>query len=909
MPDLEFTDPKGRKLTVTVPTGASLPSESDLNSMFSKAYANPTGTLSLPDDSNTVGPVQDSQIQGLPQKVTAQDIADTADVAASFPLSSRSSPVNLSRLPDNATSAVPPPVSPNNSLSTIRMTPNRSMAAGSRVTQSLASAEGRAKVLQAPDNTRPNYNGDIDAYVAAIHARNLQRNRAHDDFSGMNAPGLNPSQAYAMASPQSGTAPGEVPLSEPSSGALFSTGALAAPGLAVAGIPAAAAYYLLNEYAPNVANAPRNAVQGAIAPALERTNNQSGYENVPQNAALSLANILDPRHYGTAARSALKAVLAGNGPEMIGQQVPSLAPGKPGVDALNTITGMATNPFNLLGLQGGHLNTEIPFPDLPNTKVGQILRTSRAEAEGLTPIVKDGKIVGYSKKPTWSTGNDNVTKPGFVDAQSGANVAPAESGRPNTQAKPGFADQSQGVPETKTTSNEGTTQNVNTNLATKPGFVGQEAPSGIGGTVQTTGNQTLQGEGSNQSGGAGGVNRPQEVRGEGNVGNGEQGQSPSSVQNADSGIVGGQSGRNVGGNEVSRDVGNTPEGFSTGSAVWQRPEGDTPVNVTGYLGEHQGQHYVSIEGSSIGIPLSEVSYPEKNISENSLNKGTFAPPADTNINVPAPEPAKTQVQEIPKPKESPEVDETGFRGDTPTPDKDLAAGAQMRMADTEQFGKEVGIDLPDKTQWRTTFDAVRDRAEANLPDLYSKLDTMTPEEMVNASPELRYAAIKRARIEGAKLTDIADQITNETDPKKLTELQARYEATKAQTERYATIAYKGNSDAGRSLVLSKMFVSGPFDTPEALKAVELAKVQSKGQLTKAQETQIASTAGKAKKAKAQADATIERQERIQKRGISASIEKNRLYPDALRDEGLSNLKKYAAEQKGNPSTGIEAAEC
>ena len=46
----------------------------------------------------------------------------------------------------------------------------------------------------------------------------------------------------------------------------------------------------------------------------------------------------------------------------------------------------------------------------------------------------------------------------------------------------------------------------------------------------------------------------------------------------------------------------------TGSAIWHTKEHDLPVVVTGYLGEQEGRHYASTEGSTSGVPVDEIQY-------------------------------------------------------------------------------------------------------------------------------------------------------------------------------------------------------------------------------------------------------------------------------------------------------------
>ncbi len=43
-----------------------------------------------------------------------------------------------------------------------------------------------------------------------------------------------------------------------------------------------------------------------------------------------------------------------------------------------------------------------------------------------------------------------------------------------------------------------------------------------------------------------------------------------------------------------------------GEYVWVANGVDIPVTVTGYLGEVDGVHYVSIDGSSTGVPAGEL---------------------------------------------------------------------------------------------------------------------------------------------------------------------------------------------------------------------------------------------------------------------------------------------------------------
>lgn len=48
-----------------------------------------------------------------------------------------------------------------------------------------------------------------------------------------------------------------------------------------------------------------------------------------------------------------------------------------------------------------------------------------------------------------------------------------------------------------------------------------------------------------------------------------------------------------------------------GGATWSNKDNDSPVNVTGYWGKGtDGREYVSVEGSTTGIPLDELKYPD-----------------------------------------------------------------------------------------------------------------------------------------------------------------------------------------------------------------------------------------------------------------------------------------------------------
>lgn len=47
--------------------------------------------------------------------------------------------------------------------------------------------------------------------------------------------------------------------------------------------------------------------------------------------------------------------------------------------------------------------------------------------------------------------------------------------------------------------------------------------------------------------------------------------------------------------------------FEKGWYVWKSCVGDIPVFVIGYLGQGKdGRHYISINGSSTGVPLDEL---------------------------------------------------------------------------------------------------------------------------------------------------------------------------------------------------------------------------------------------------------------------------------------------------------------
>lgn len=53
-----------------------------------------------------------------------------------------------------------------------------------------------------------------------------------------------------------------------------------------------------------------------------------------------------------------------------------------------------------------------------------------------------------------------------------------------------------------------------------------------------------------------------------------------------------------------------PEGFQKGEATWRNKDNDVPVEITEYLGEVGGRHYVKVKGVETGIPLDEIVFPK-----------------------------------------------------------------------------------------------------------------------------------------------------------------------------------------------------------------------------------------------------------------------------------------------------------
>ncbi|MBX9950983.1 MAG: hypothetical protein K2Y39_17565, partial [Candidatus Obscuribacterales bacterium] len=53
-----------------------------------------------------------------------------------------------------------------------------------------------------------------------------------------------------------------------------------------------------------------------------------------------------------------------------------------------------------------------------------------------------------------------------------------------------------------------------------------------------------------------------------------------------------------------------PEAFQKGEATWRNKDSDVPVEITEYLGERDGRHYVKVKGVETGIPLDEIVYPK-----------------------------------------------------------------------------------------------------------------------------------------------------------------------------------------------------------------------------------------------------------------------------------------------------------
>ena len=67
----------------------------------------------------------------------------------------------------------------------------------------------------------------------------------------------------------------------------------------------------------------------------------------------------------------------------------------------------------------------------------------------------------------------------------------------------------------------------------------------------------------------------------------------------------------------------------TGPAIWRTKDTDEPITVTGYLGEHDGRHYYRIDGSTTGVPVDDVAWPDEpppSIPADAETNGTHPPP-------------------------------------------------------------------------------------------------------------------------------------------------------------------------------------------------------------------------------------------------------------------------------------------
>lgn len=98
----------------------------------------------------------------------------------------------------------------------------------------------------------------------------------------------------------------------------------------------------------------------------------------------------------------------------------------------------------------------------------------------------------------------------------------------------------------------------------------------------------------------------------------------------------------------------------TGQATWKTKDDDRPVNVTGYYGEMDGRQFVTIEGSTTGVPLDELEYPSKEPQGQIISDTEVSPP---------PPPASQPVIEEP-------IEETV---DLPPLSPEVIAGAQAAV--------------------------------------------------------------------------------------------------------------------------------------------------------------------------------------------------------------------------------------
>lgn len=206
--------------------------------------------------------------------------------------------------------------------------------------------------------------------------------------------------------------------------------------------------------------------------------------------------------------------------------------------------------------------------------------------------------------------------------------------------------------------------------------------------------------------------------------------------------------------------------------------------------------------------------------------------------------------------------------ETPSADGPSAV-RRIRMEDIEQTAAELGRPLPDRKEYRDTWDAAKERAMANYATITRNLESADPRKVGALSQEETIVAnVNLRRLTDSEIPELARKI-EEAEAKGDTEaialLNGKLNEAYDHADKYAQIAHKAGSEAGRRLALQRTFLDGPFD---AATLVKKARAAAGGKLSKEATITVTRLAEKGKRVqqnidaryKAKADAALKQME-------------------------------------------------
>ena len=168
------------------------------------------------------------------------------------------------------------------------------------------------------------------------------------------------------------------------------------------------------------------------------------------------------------------------------------------------------------------------------------------------------------------------------------------------------------------------------------------------------------------------------------------------------------------------------------------------------------------------------------------------------------------------------------------PAKDPAADVRrIRMEDIERTAADLGRPLPNRKEYADTWDAAKARAMANYATITRNLEGADPKKVGALSQEETIVAnVNLRRLTDSEIPELARKIEEaeaKGDADAVRDLNGRLQQAYDHADRYAQIAHKAGSEAGRRLALQRTFLDGPFD---AATLVKKARAAAGGKLSK-----------------------------------------------------------------------------